>query len=555
MRILCISIVLFGFVVMRVHVVDAASCTDNPLTEFASNCDTVIAKGTCIQDTNAGHSYPGGANWIKCGADSRWYGGCASQQACINMSISSITQATLPPQPIITQAPRATSPPPPPQPITSVQPIITQPPVVVAPPVQQPVIDSGQVFYTYGGRGSDYTIRNPFSGKANVAYSSSAVGNKSVAQGCTELVNAVKNFGNQHITLYGHSYGANVVLCALKTLSGSDHAAKIDRVVIADPDFSSSPSDGDSIPGMCQGASRFNIFYQRANSSPSDCVLTKKYAISHGELVTKNEPLQDAVNWGTSGVVPNQSQQIGERPPSDGGKGMGLAAPAQSPSLSEAEYAAIERLKTANSGAKTIYILSSDESKQSYLDNSIPAQTDPRLKDIKTIRSGVRDYLISRSFIATTHEDIGSTRTICGGPGCQFWKLDSLVSYANIPNLFKHESMHNVQAENNSELHKNIWGSDEGAINPQQTIDNKAFQALMEGYADVYGCGDNGCTPSYGRFRSFYKALSTWAVQNGYDSLFTTVLRGSFTSYQTFKNNYESNGRTISQLLSDSGIN
>jgi predicted alpha/beta superfamily hydrolase len=86
----------------------------------------------------------------------------------------------------------------------------------------------GRVFYTYGGRGSDYTRNNPFINKVTVGSSSSAVGGKSVTQGCNELVAALNTASNQQITLYGHSYGANVVLCALQAMSESSRQ-KIDR--------------------------------------------------------------------------------------------------------------------------------------------------------------------------------------------------------------------------------------------------------------------------------------------------------------------------------------
>jgi hypothetical protein len=285
-------------------------------------------------------------------------------------------------------------------------------------------------------------------------------------------------------------------------------------------------------------------------------VITKTYSINHDELVSRQEPLSDAINWGISGSVPENTEQVGYMPSDGSGKGRDLAKQINDlPNpLTDAENSSIRKLIEINNSKFSIYIISSRNTIQNYLDNNALKQS-TILTEVRTTRDAVRDYLIQSNFIATTHEDIPSTRNICPKADCQFWKLDLLSSYNRIGDLYAHESMHNVQASNNNRLHNDIWGSNEGATNPQQAPDNKAFQAIIEGYADIYGCGDGGCTPSYHSFRSFYKAMSGWAAQNDSVPLFNNVEKGSFNSYITLKNKYESiTGKGISQLLSDSGI-
>lgn len=505
----------------------AQSCTDNKLTQFSNNCTSVTNQGQCIQDSLSEHqsSYPNGANWIKCGTDNWWYGGCTSQAQCLG------------------QAPTQTT-----------NPVVTINAQISAPPSTQ---------------------------------SGSCTSNKlsQFAQNCSSVIstnNCIQDTTPEHQTDYATSgnwikcgadnwwYGG----CPNETTCTGQSGANPPTVTVpatATPIQTVNCSVCDPIQWKC-----VSIKIQGATCTEPTCSLNSCKAPPASwkpSVVTCSHCSNyQCLNYSFTQTYSDQpcptscsSSTCQAPPPPPSPIAPPVSQPPEVPSspLTPSDYTSIGYLVDANRNAyfginPKIYLVSANNDKNDYLSNKF--SQDARLHGLTGgTASGVRQYLTSSSWmLATATEDITSTISVCGGHNCQFWNLDNLTknySQGYISSLHKHETVHNLQGSNNSNLASNLWGSPTGADSPQMSLDNKAFRAIIEGYADIFGCGVadditniTGCTNSYSNLRMFYRELGIWARNKNYFSTFELARQGFFDKYSELKSLYEQDGNRMNSL-------
>lgn len=167
-----------------------------------------------------------------------------------------------------------------------------------------------------------------------------------------------------------------------------------------------------------------------------------------------------------------------------------------------------------------------------------PNSTDP------TIRA-LANFMKAQGFTAMTHEDVPETKNFSCYNCCQFWSGPRWNNTIVSDRVYKHEIMHNRQAANDPLLANHISGDIDvlkdclGNLTNckrHQNNDNKAYQSLIEGHAELQGANVGGSR--YNKFENFYNLLerevNNVTVCNGESaiSLFNEAVMGGWDSYK-----------------------